>query len=67
MVEVLHSACTQHEIVSFFGIPLASFTRSLQFLDVDLLHLQHGLHGALGFGRVRVSQRFTERSGDDLP
>ena len=38
-----------------------------QFLDVDLVHLKHGLHDALGFLRVFVAQHFTKSGGDDLP
>ena len=35
--------------------------------NLDLVHLQHRLHHAAGFRRVRVAQEFTQCRRDDLP
>lgn len=40
---------------------------ALQALNIDLVHLQHGLHDAAGFGAIRIAQKFAQRGGDDLP
>src|SRR5258708_8616984 len=41
--------------------------RLLEFIDIDLGHLQHGLHGAFRSLRILVAQQLAENGGDDLP
>src|SRR5258707_5209715 len=41
--------------------------RLLEFFDIDLGHLQHGLHGAFRSLRILVAQQLAENGGDDLP
>jgi hypothetical protein len=40
---------------------------SLQFADVDLLHLHHRIHHSSGLFRVFVVQHLNQHSGRDLP
>src|SRR5262249_16377689 len=44
--------------VFFMVVSLLPFVGLLQFFDVDLVHLQHCLHGSFGFFGVFVLQHF---------
>src|SRR6266704_6259418 len=46
---------------------LNSPVRSLDSCNVDLLHLQHGSHGTLGFIGVGVADHFVHGRWNDLP
>src|SRR2546422_5130244 len=46
---------------------LLPVVRLLQALDVDLFHLQHGLHGPVRLLGIFVSQHPPQRGGNDLP
>jgi len=35
--------------------------------DDDVLHLEHGLHNAVGFLAIRIAEATAESVGDDLP
>src|SRR5687767_12171528 len=49
------------------GSARPSLVRALQSGDVDLLHLQHGSHDALGLGGILVAQHLRQDGRDDLP
>ncbi len=39
----------------------------MQFLDVDLVHLHHGLHHARRLAGIRAAQQLAQYAGNDLP
>src|SRR5439155_20008481 len=46
---------------------LALGVRVLQFLDVELAHLEHGLDGLLRIAVLRIADHLAQRRGHDLP
>ena len=40
---------------------------SLQIVDDDLLHFEHGFHDSFRFLRIGVSQHLAQDGGDNLP
>jgi amino acid efflux transporter len=46
---------------------LRAVVRPLKLRDVELAHLEHGLHGPAGLVAVRVTEQFAEHGRDDLP
>src|SRR2546425_874229 len=46
---------------------LSTVVGPLQLLDLDLLHLEHGLHDPLGLRAIRIIQHFAENGGVHLP
>src|SRR3954470_5878161 len=46
---------------------MPALVRVLQPLDIDLVHLQHGLHYPLGFFAILVLQHLAENTRYDLP
>jgi hypothetical protein len=46
---------------------LSLVVRIPQFLDVELAHLQHRLHGVFCFLRIFVLQHIAQAGGNDLP
>ena len=48
------------------GLPLSGKC-ALQAFDVELLHLQHGLKGPLGFCGVGIGEQLRQDLGDNLP
>src|SRR6516225_9824245 len=51
----------------FIGTLRRSVERCLQFRDVELHHLQHGVASALDLGRVGIGHHLGPDLGDDLP
>src|SRR5881394_419656 len=47
--------------------PLTAVVGLLQAVDVELLHLHHGLHDPVRLFRILVSQELAEHGGNDLP
>lgn len=48
-------------------VQLLLIVRALERGDVYLLHLQHGIHGALSFLGIRIAYQSWQSVWDDLP
>src|SRR5947208_14054066 len=54
-------------IPSSFDIRALALRGFAQSIDVDLVHLHHGVHDALGFGFIRIAKHVAENDRVHLP
>jgi hypothetical protein len=55
-----HPVCSVESVVDYPACTLQTF-------DIELLHLQHGLKGSLGFCGVRIIKQLSQDLGHNLP